>query len=84
MKNLSCTFYRPERVNINKFREIIMKLESDLDTLCNENIAASDIREYVYQLTEQARPLEGEPNMYFLGLDEPENMPSDARCCPAD
>ena len=32
MKKLSCTFYRPEKVNINEFREIITKLEDDLKT----------------------------------------------------
>ena len=79
MKKLSCTFYRPEKVNINEFREIVKKLESDLDTLCNENINASDIYEYVYRLAGYARPLKRDPKMCFFGLDEPENMPSDAR-----
>ena len=79
MKNLSCTFYRPEKVNINEFREIITKLESDLDTLCSENIDASDIYEYVYRLAGFARPLKSDPKMCFFGLDEPENMPGDAR-----
>ena len=79
MKNLSCTFYRPEKVNINEFREIITKLESDLDTLCSENIDASDIYEYVYRLAGFARPLKSNPKMCFFGLDEPENMPGDAR-----
>ena len=79
MKKLCCTFYRPEKVNINEFREIITKLEDDLNTLCNENIDISDICEYVYRLASYARPLKSNPKMYFLGLDEPENMPSDAR-----
>ncbi|MBQ8052486.1 MAG: hypothetical protein IJ198_01585 [Lachnospiraceae bacterium] len=79
MKELICTFYRPEKVNINEFCGIITKLEDDLDTLCNENIDASDICEYVYRLAGYARPLKRDPKMYFLGLDEPENMPGDAR-----
>ena len=79
MKKLSCTFYRPEKVNINEFRKIITKLEDDLDILCNENIDASDICEYVYQLAGFARPLKSDPKMCFFGLDEPENMPGDAR-----
>ena len=61
MKKLSCTFYRPEKVNINEFRKIITKLEDDLDILCNENIDASDICEYVYQLAGFARPLKSDP-----------------------
>ena len=79
MKKLICTFHRPEKVNISEFREIITKLEDDLEALCNENIDASDICEYVYQLAGYARPLKRDPKMYFLGLDEPENMPGDAR-----
>ena len=79
MKKLSCTFYRPEKVHINDFRKIITKLEDDLDILCNENIDASDICEYVYRLAGFARPLKSDPKMCFFGLDEPENMPGDAR-----
>lgn len=79
MKELICTFYRPEKVNIKEFCKIITKLENDLDTLCNENIDALDICEYVYRLAGYARPLKRDPKMYFLGLDEPENMPGDAR-----
>ena len=79
MKKLSCTFYRPEKVNISEFRKIITKLEDDLEALCNESIVDSDIYEYVYRLASYARPLKSDPKMCFFGLDEPENMPGDAR-----
>lgn len=79
MKKYSCTFYRPEKVNVNEFRRIIKKMEEDLVILCNENLDASDIYEYACSLAGQAVPLKSNPKMYFLGLDEPENMPGDIR-----
>ncbi len=79
MKKLTCTFYRPEKVRIDEFQEIVEKLEKDLDTLCNDRIAAPDVYEYVYRLSESARVLKGKEEVRFLGLDEPANMPGDAR-----
>ena len=79
MKKLECTYYRPEKVDIEEFFEIVHKLESDLDLVCNENVPEDAVRSYARNLIALAKPLKGNPEMYFLGLDEPENMPSDAR-----
>ena len=79
MEKITCTFYRPEKVNVNEFRKIVSKLADDFDILCTKNVDATDIYDYVYRLAEQARPLDRKPKMYFLGLDEPGNMPSDIR-----
>ena len=79
MKKLECTFYRPEKANIEEFFEIVHKLGADLDLVCNENVPEDAVRSYARNLIALAKPLKGNPEMYFLGLDEPENMPSDAR-----
>lgn len=80
MKKISCTFYRPENVNVKEFENIVGKLESDFNTLCAEKSMNSDtVFFYVFDLLRQAKPLEDHPDMYYLGLDNPNNMPSDAR-----
>lgn len=79
MKKISSTFYRPQQVNTREYANIIAKMEGDLNTLCTEAVKAEDVYRYVYTLAAQAKPLKRRPEMCFLGLDEPEKMPGDAR-----
>ena len=79
MMKIECTFYRPEKVSIREFSNIVRKMEKDLDTFCREPIDEISIRRYVEVLLNQAQPLKGRPEMFFLGLDDPRSMPSDAR-----
>ena len=79
MKKITCTFYRPETVKISEFQEITNKLREDLDLICNDEVSADDVRAYAESLMAMAKPLNRNPEMYFLGLDEPEKMPGDAR-----
>ena len=79
MKKIECTFYRPAQVNVSEFQEITEKLASDLALICRSEVSEDDILSYAERLTALAKPLKKNPKMYFLGLDEPENMPSDAR-----
>lgn len=79
MRRISCTFYRPENVKITEFVNIIGKMEGDLRLLCTEEVRSEDAYLYVSHLLSLAKPLEKCPGMYFMGLDEPSRMPSDAR-----
>ena len=79
MKKIECTFYRPEHVNTREFMEIVKKLESDFYMLCNDDVPEELVCTYAEALIALARPLEYNPKMYFLGLDDPNRMPSDAR-----
>lgn len=79
MKNIECTFYRPDHVNIGEFQKIVDKLESDLYIVCHDGASEDEVRIYAERIAAVARPLKKNPEMYFLGLDEPEKMPSDAR-----
>ena len=79
MKKIECTFYRPAQVNVGEFRNILAKLEQDFHIICAEEADEESMREYALTLLRQAEPLKKNPKMYFLGLDEPEKMPSDAR-----
>ncbi len=79
MSKFECTFYRPEKVNTREFGEIVRKLERDFQHLNTEAIDREEVYKYVTSLVDHAKPLPHNPEMYFLGLDEPGNMPSDAR-----
>lgn len=79
MKKIECTFYRPAQVNIGEFQNIIMKLEHDFYVICAEEADEKNICEYALTLLKQAKPLKKNSEMYFIGLDDPEKMPSDAR-----
>lgn len=79
MKKIECTFYRPEEPNLAEFSNIIGKMKADLHTICAEEVSTESVYQYVYDLARAARPLEYKPEMSFLGLDDPNNMPSDAR-----
>ena len=79
METIKCTFYRPEQVDIAEFQQIVGKLAADYE-ICRRNGAdLESLRSYADALLAQAKPLKHNPKMYFLGLDDPENMPSDAR-----
>ena len=79
MKKIECTFYRPDHVNVREFEKIVDALESDLYIVCNDDASEDSVRTYVEALAALAKPLKRNPEMYFLGLDEPQRMPSDAR-----
>ena len=79
MKKIEYIFYRPAEVNTEEFYNIVEKLRADLHTICNEKVSKEDICSYAEKLILQAKPLKKNPEMYFLGLDEPNKMPSDAR-----
>jgi len=79
MKIIECTFYRPTHVNIGEFQNIADKLESDLYIVCDDGTPENVVRSYAESLAALAEPLKKNPEMYFLGLDEPDKMPSDAR-----
>ena len=79
MKKIRCTFYRPEQVNVREFHSIVEKLSEDFHTACSKEVDADSLRIYANDLLDCAKPLAKKPKMFFLGLDEPGNMPSDAR-----
>ena len=79
MKRIRCTFYRPEQVKVAEFENIIGKLEADFHAICSGEADKDDLCRYAKKLISVAKPLEKNPEMLFLGLDEPGNMPSDAR-----
>ena len=76
---MNCTFYRPETVNTREFENIIGKLSYDLHLLETEKSDEWNVYTYVYSLSRLVKPLENNPKMSFLGLDDPNKMPSDAR-----
>ena len=76
---MNCTFYRPETANIKEFENIIGKLRYDLHVLETEKNDEWNVYNYIYTLCQFAQPLDHNPQMVFLGLDEPDKMPSDAR-----
>ena len=76
---MNCTFYRPKTVNTNEYQNIVGKLRYDLHLLETKKSDEWSVYTYVYSLSRLAKPLSKNPKMSFLGLDEPEKMPSDAR-----
>ena len=79
MKKIECTFYRPEQVSVKEFQNIVDKLESDFHSICSGEVRKEDLLRYAESLIFQAKPLKKNPDMLFLGLDDPERMPSEAR-----
>lgn len=77
--NMKNTFYRPElkRGKAIEMQGIVDKLKSDFYEI--DNASEDEVTEYVKRLIEQGKPLKNNSKMVFWGLDEPENMPSDAR-----
>lgn len=76
---MNCTFYRPKNINIKEFENITGKLHYDLHLLENATTDEWNIYVYFYSLSCLAKPLANNPQMSFLGFDEPDKMPSDAR-----
>lgn len=76
---MRCTFYRPKTVNTIEFENIVGKLHYDLYHLENEKTDEWNIYTYIHSLSKLVKPLEKNPKMSFLGLADPETMPSDAR-----
>ena len=76
---MNCTFYRPQNVNTREFENIVGKLQHDLHLLETERCDEWNVYTYVYSISRLAKPLEKNPKMSFLGLAEPNTMPSDAR-----
>lgn len=75
---MKCTFYRPEKTNLNEYRNIIGKMQYDLLTL-DKSTDPLDVYYYVLSLCRNAKPLNENSEMCFWGLADPETMPSDAR-----
>ena len=76
---IECTFYRPAEVNVAEFENIVGKLEADHDLICSGEVSKEDLLAYAEKLISLAAPLKHNPEMYFLGLEDPGKMPSDAR-----
>lgn len=76
---MKCTFYRPQNVNTIEFDNIIGKLRYDLHLLETEETNEWNIYTYFYSLSRLTKPLANNPKMNFLGLEDPERMPSDTR-----
>ena len=76
---MKCTFYRPNEVNVKEFKNIVDKLSSDLHELERENCNETTVSKYVDTLCSLAKKTEHDPEMSFLGLWDPADMPHDAR-----
>ena len=76
---MKCTFYRPNEVNVKEFKNIVDKLSSDLHELERENYNETIVSKYVDTLCSLAKKTEHNPEMSFLGLWNPADMPHDAR-----
>lgn len=76
---MNCTFYRPENINTLEFDNIIGKMSYDFHLLSTEETDEWAVYLYIYRLCQLAKNVGHNPKMKFLGLAEPEGMPSDAR-----
>lgn len=77
--NNKVSFYRPKEVNISEFEAIVNNMRVDLERLCKGDFDSKEINDYVAGLVKEATPLKHRSDMLFWKLDEPENMPADAR-----
>ena len=73
------TFYRPQEVNVEEFEQILSKLEQDYLELLEGKVEEKELRSYLRKMIKDQKPLEKNPDMGFWGLDDPAEMPSDAR-----
>lgn len=76
---MNCTFYRPKKLNLKEFDNIVGKLLYDLHLLETENNDEWTVYCYFYSLIKNVKPLVYNQKMTFLGFDDPNKMPSDAR-----
>lgn len=79
MENSKVSFYRPKEVNIEEFDTIISNMRIDLQKLCAGEYDEETACAYAYSLIHEGRPLAKRNDVLFWGLDEPRNMPADAR-----
>ena len=77
--NNKVSFYRPKEVNISEFEAIVNNMRVDLERLCKGDFDSKEINDYVAGLVKEATPLKHRSDMLFWKLDEPGNMPADAR-----
>ena len=73
------SFYRPKEVNISEFEEIVTNMREDLVLLGEGEFNEKEVKSIVKKLLDEAKPLKHRKDMLFWGLDEPDDMPSDAR-----
>ena len=76
---MNFTFYRPKNVNTTEYDNIIGKMQYDLHLLETTNTDEWSVYCYIYGISRLAKKLDKNPQMKFLGLTEPHEMPSDAR-----
>ena len=79
MKRINVTFYRPKEINTLEFENIIGKLELDFNYICEASVDEYSVYNYIGALLNKAETLEQCPGMFFLGLENPRNMPGDCR-----
>lgn len=65
--------------NPKELDNIVAQMHSDLDDMARGYVRANELKDYVEKLIADQQDLPHNPAMGFWGLDEPENMPSDAR-----
>ena len=65
--------------NLNNWMDTIQKLEADLQYLVEGKATKQEITDYVTALQQQIENLDYKPEMAFLMMDAPNNMPLDAR-----
>lgn len=76
MKN---TFYKPEPFNRDDAQAIISKLKNDLDELTKGAATKEEELAYARKLAEQGWSPEGKNDWICWGLDDPKELPTDAR-----
>lgn len=70
------TFKRGEH-NLSQWCEIIRQMQSVLDEVLRRHYSEKELSDYLAAAIQDARPVNG--GLYW-GFDDPEHMPSDARC----
>ena len=70
---MQCTYYRPEDININEFRNIIGKMQYDLLRL-DKSTDPLSVYYYVRSLCHEAQPIAANPKMACWGLTDPNRM----------
>lgn len=75
----SC-FYRPTKINIKEMTHIVANVRQELRFISQKGIQTeAEAIGYIEDLAGKLELCNYNPELYFWGLDQPENMPSDAR-----
>lgn len=74
------TFKREDKVNLEAWDRTNRSLWKTRDAAVRGEFGEADMTDYCRQAVRDARPLSHDPKMMFWGYDEPDEMPSDARC----